>query len=371
MKYRAVIGALLCLGIIGAAAAQDTDPTPTRIFGALATPAPQDIQSEPVIPIPADDARLTTCSAPTLPNFVPQIVRPGERLVDLLVGSDLTPAQAAALNCLDDPAALPVGAVIWLPETNTPETAPETGSAAPDIVAFEASNTAPLNQEGTVFRWQARGSAAYFYPCPRDSEDCPRPFNTPPQPLAGEMSVRGFQYAGQVRYRLEVVGAEGERVAESITLDVTCSHQSLALTSGFVRCPDAPPLASFAVWQPFEGGVMLYFADTGEIYVMTRADQRVQVFRDVFEEWMPSVEYPDIPDDRFAAIRGFGVVWNQLGGPGGALGWALAREGGIDTARQPAGRLSYTTYIRGAGAAVYAVTLVPGESVGYWMQVGG
>jgi hypothetical protein len=51
------------------------------------------------------------------------------------------------------------------------------------------------------------------------------------------------------------------------------------------------------------------------------------------------------------------------------LGWALEEEIGFDSARQAAGRQSYTTYIQGPGATVYAVTLVPNTDGGYWVQV--
>jgi hypothetical protein len=297
---------------------------------------------------------------------VPHLVRPGDRLVALLAGSDLTPVQAAALNCLDDPSALPVGAVIWLPRPDMPVQTPTAGDDAPAIFLFTAADTTPLNVEGTTLRWRARGSAVYLYPCPAEGDECPRPLDVVALPLVGELNVRDFQQAGTVRYQLEVVGGDSPPVTRQIALEVACSHQSLAPDTR--RCPAAPPLATFAVSQPFEGGVMLYFGDTGEIYVLTRADQRVRVFRDTFEEWMPSVEYPNIPDERFPAIRGFGIVWNQLGGPDSPLGWATAPEGGIDAARQAAGRLSYTTYISGVGA-VYAVTFAPGEPLGWWGQV--
>ena len=61
----------------------------------------------------ANDARASTCSASTLPNFVPYVVRPGDHLADLIANTNaITVTQLAAVNCIDDPDALPVGATI-------------------------------------------------------------------------------------------------------------------------------------------------------------------------------------------------------------------------------------------------------------------
>ncbi|MBK8024279.1 MAG: hypothetical protein IPK19_23315 [Chloroflexi bacterium] len=57
-----------------------------------------------------------------------------------------------------------------------------------------------------------------------------------------------------------------------------------------------------------------------------------------------------------------------LGGEEG-LGWATAAEQGFDSARQPAGRLSYTTYVLAADEAVYAITELPDAEIGFWSVV--
>jgi hypothetical protein len=49
----------------------------------------------------------------------------------------------------------------------------------------------------------------------------------------------------------------------------------------------------------------------------------------------------------------------------------MSTEIGFDSARQPAGRTSYTTYIQGPGETVYAITEIPGMEMGYWAQVAG
>jgi hypothetical protein len=316
-----------------------------------------------------EDARLTICSAPQQPGFQPHIVRPGERLADLLTGiPNITVTQLAALNCLDDPAALPVGAVVWIPAR--PAEAVPVGEGAAQIDSFTVDALAVQNQGSITFAWETSGTRAYFYACPGDPNSaCRRPATASPVALVGELTLSDFQYAGLKRFRLEVEGG-GETVSQDITIEVTCSQPWLGSISGFSACPAEPARAVFAAWQPFAGGVMLWFSDTQEIWVLTNADHRVQVFADTFTEGEPDPAFA-APEDRYTPTRGFGKVWEVLGGPDSPLGWALAPETGFDSARQPAGTRSFTTYIQGPGATVYAVTRIPSLAVGLWTQVAG
>lgn len=325
-------------------------------------------------PTPApEDARLSICSAPKLDGFMPYVIRQGDRLADLLVGvPNISVTQLAALNCIDDPEALPVGAVIWLPNQPDMGEAAAQGAASaenPQIVDFSASAETVPNQAGITFSWEAVGDEAYFYACPtKSAEDCPRPLNATPVPLRhATPTISGFQYAGPLRYRLEVSGA-GETVTEDVTIEIMCSQHSLGAFSGFEACPTSPPMAVFAAWQPFQGGVMLWFSDTRQIWVMTNADHRVQVFDDLYQEGDPSPTEA-APEGLVTPARGFGRIWEQLGGAESALGWGMASETGFDSARQSASLRSYTTYIQGPGATIYAVTIIPQLEAGFWTQV--
>ena len=355
-----VVFLLACVAVSSVVTAQEVTPA-----------VPGTATTEPVAATPPaeDDPRLSVCTAPSLDGFVPHIVRPGERLADLLVGTaNISVTQLAALNCLDDPAALPIGAVVWVPARAAVEVSETEADTEPAIVSLTASEEAIQNQDTVTVRWEASGTEAYFYHCPPADEDaCSRPALTAVQPLQHEIALSDFKYAGPVRYRLEVRGA-GEIVTEDITLDVTCSQQWLGAMTGFEACPQEPPIAVFAAWQPFEGGVMLWFSDTQQIWVMTNSDHRVQVFEDTYVEGEPNPA-SDAPDERYTPERGFGKVWQGLGGPEGALGWALAPETGFDSARQSAGSRSYSGYIQGPGETVYAVTLIPQLEVGLWTEV--
>ncbi|HLV37357.1 MAG TPA: hypothetical protein VKY59_19720 [Spirillospora sp.] len=361
MRIRHIIAVLLPLLVTLPAGAQEATPA---VPGAV---TPQVVTATPG----PDDPRLNICTAPTLDGFVPHIIRPGERLADLLTGvPNISVTQLAALNCLDDPAALPVGAVVWVPAAGSSMALIGEADSEPEIMNFEASDLAVQNQGEITFTWEAQGAKAYFYACPGDpNSECRRPPLAMNVPLTGEITISNFRYAGLKRFRLEVRGA-GDTVTEDITIEVTCSQRWLGPVTGFSACPQSPPLAVFAAWQPFEGGIMLWFSDTREIWVMTNADHRVQVFPDTFVEGEPD-PLITAPEDRYTPVRGFGRVWAALGGEDSPLGWALAEETGFDSARQPVGSRSYTTFIQGPGDTVYAVTLIPQIGVGLWTPVAG
>jgi hypothetical protein len=375
---------LLASAIAGAALAQTATPDPSPPTPQAVTPAvPFQATAAPATVVPsANDARLAACAAPNLPNFVPYTVRYGDSfLADLLMGSTtITPTQLAALNCLDDSAHPPTGVTIWLPSDafvvapGVPPAAPEssaTGVVEPEIIRFAPDSETVLNDQGVALNWEARGDSAYLYVCSSVADiPCTRPRAAQPVALVGSIAIDHLWREGLIAFRLEVVSSESESVTQDVTVGVTCAQPSLGSSAVFL-CPEDPPLTVTAVWQPFQGGVMMWFSDTQQIYVMTNADGRVRVFQDPFIEGMPD-PVAVAPEGLLTPIRGFGQVWQALGGAeGSGLGWAMAQEIGFDSARQPAGRTSYTTHIQGPGATVYALTEVPGMEMGYWAQVAG
>lgn len=373
MRRSLYFAILLVLLVAQTAVAQTQQPvTPALPFSTSAAPAT-------VVPS-AQDARLASCAAPNAPNFLPYVVRPGDRLPDLLTGSTtVTPAQLAALNCLDTSDVVPVGATIWLPADAfvvarsgaAPEATAEADIQNAQITAFSADVESVLNDQNVTLSWQAQGAAAYVYPCPSAEEaECARPHSAQPQPLTGALTIGDFPEAGSYHFRLEVTGGETP-ATEDVTVEVACAQAWLGGVGASPRCPEDPARTVTAVWQPFQGGVMIWFSDTKQIYVMTNADGRVRVFQDTYVEGSPDPE-AIAPEGLLTPIRGFGLVWQALGGAeGSGLGWAMSTEIGFDSARQPAGRTSYTTYIQGPGETVYAITEIPGMEMGYWAQVAG
>jgi hypothetical protein len=395
MKRAATI-VLMCLLIAGAALAQEA-----TVEVPFSTPAPLSV----VTPEP-NDARTATCSASTVPNFAPYVVRPGDRLSDLIAGqTTVTVTQLAVLNCIDDPNALPVGAVIWLPALQvvaaaTPDVTTEAAveataeatieatteppaeataeatsgtlaSATVDvedmgvyIASFSASSESINNTEPVTLSWTAFGDNAYFYLCAVD--ECMRPVDAQALPLDGAITFNSFSSAGTYRYRLDVDGVGGP-MTQDVSVTVTCAQAWLGGVGSSPICPEDPPRTVYAVWQQFEHGVMLWFSDTAQVFVMDEGG-RLRVYEDNYIEGQPDPA-EQAPDGRFTPVRGFGVIWSALGGADSPLGWATTREVGYDGARQAAGHTSYTTYIQGPGSTVYAVTQLPGAEIGYWAQV--
>lgn len=375
---RLVVLLLLCLLAVGIAAAQDAASTSTPI-GPVFVPSPTftTVPTPVITPTPpGDDPRIGVCSAPFQPGWRPYRIFRNDRLADLLVGVEgLTVAQVAALNCLDDSAALPVGAVIWLPPgtaSTLAHPAPQDTSPGVDraeIVSFTASADRVRNEgQGITLSWQATGAAAYLYICPpAANQTCERPLEAQPVPLAYTTPpISGFRYAGPVRYRLEVVDGEASATRD-VTVEVVCAHEAIGEVAGFHACPVEPIRYVFTAWQPFERGVMMWISESRQIWVMTD-DQHLQIFDDRYQEGDPTPAAV-APPDRFTPQRGFGRVWEGLGGPDSRLGWALGEETGYDAGWQPAGRYSFTTYIGGPFGILYAITIIPGSSTGYWVQI--
>ncbi len=163
--------------------------------------------------------------------------------------------------------------------------------------------------------------------------------------------------------------AADSSVSQNVSVDVTCAQEWLGGVGASPRCPEDPARSIYAVWQPFEHGVMIWFSDVKQIYVMSD-DGQFRVYEDQYVEGMPD-PHEQAPNGLLTPVRGFGLLWELLGGADNPLGWAVAHEVGYDGARQAAGHTSYTTYLLAPNDIVYAITQIPGQEVGYWAQVAG
>lgn len=119
-----------------------------------------------------------------------------------------------------------------------------------------------------------------------------------------------------------------------------------------------------AAYQAFENGFMLYWFETGSIWVMTNDGQAVHY---------PTESYGTLPNDpaplstippagRYVPILGFGKVWGYYEAARDQLGWALGAETGYDT-----------SFVRtvGANGVAFVVTLPDGAPIiitddGFW-----
>ncbi len=102
------------------AALDATETVTPMVLGAIKTATLTALPPKP------EDPRPTICSAPYQEGWEASIVKAGDTLPSLMQGvGELSVTQAAALNCIDDPMALPVGSVVWLPATSTGEATAE------------------------------------------------------------------------------------------------------------------------------------------------------------------------------------------------------------------------------------------------------
>jgi hypothetical protein len=85
--------------------------------------------------------------------------------------------------------------------------------------------------------------------------------------------------------------------------------------------------------QPFENGHMFWREDNNDIYVIYEAGSLAgtfQTFPDAWSEGDPVYACAATPPaGRYQPIRGFGIVWCNLGGPNVAIGWGLEEEAGF------------------------------------------
>jgi len=121
--------------------------------------------------------------------------------------------------------------------------------------------------------------------------------------------------------------------------------------------------------QLFQKGMMIWREDTREIWVITNDSTSLQVFDD---SYMDGEADPTAspPNTFFVPKRGFGKVWAQLGGEKSVLGWGTAPEAQIGLTIQPAGRASYTSYVKLPDNIIYAATVLPNQPTGWWIKLG-
>jgi hypothetical protein len=147
------------------------------------------------------------------------------------------------------------------------------------------------------------------------------------------------------------------------------SAQTIAIANN-VSIP--PVNRVWAAWQPFERGVMMWWSDLNQVWVLINQPagsmtQNAYIYTDAWQgESAPNFGAP--PAGRFSAVRGFGRVWGLLGGPTSQLGWALAPEIGYDSASRSITNGVIT--IGGPGNTVYTVTFLPTAQAGMFNGVG-
>ncbi len=115
-----------------------------------------------------------------------------------------------------------------------------------------------------------------------------------------------------------------------------------AWVRGKLGCPTANSAITWAAWEPFERGYMLWRSDTDNVYVFNLQDgtnPSAGTWKLYTETW-PGTDPDGVglspPPGLYEPVRGFGWLWRTyLGGPGSELGWAREEEKGFCANIQP------------------------------------
>jgi hypothetical protein len=116
-----------------------------------------------------------------------------------------------------------------------------------------------------------------------------------------------------------VLLTENSQINQYVTLAIRCPHPNMLGAD----CPITQVFTQ-AAYQSFEGGHMIWRADTREIYVLFM-DGSYKTFVDTWAEGetLP-VETP--PAGRVQPVRGFGKIWSTQSDVRSRLGWAMQPE---------------------------------------------
>jgi hypothetical protein len=158
---------------------------------------------------------------------------------------------------------------------------------------------------------------------------------------------------GQTARFLLAAGAGSAVIEETLEVDLSGCSLEWFFQPPPTTCPSALPLAGVQVQQSFEGGFMLWLEQGDQILVFYTAEQAWEGFPDSYIDGTSEPESSP-PSDRYAPIRGFGLVWRENPEVQAALGWAIEPEGAYDGVQQ-AGE-DGGLYLRGRGGDILALT---------------
>lgn len=199
---------------------------------------------------------------------------------------------------------------------------PENADAAPEIVSFSVKPRAAVPGQAVAISWDARGYK--FILCRLNeaqvfTSDCWRLDNS------GEFSFTlGDDVQKYTYFHLRVEG-NGSPVSQQVGVAV-CDHAWEIPGTDPAVCPESSASVIDGVFQPFEGGMMLWREDTGRIFVFHDTGN-LQDFVDIWVTGMPE-EDPSItpPAGLYEPVRGFGLIWRDEPGVRQSLGWATEPE---------------------------------------------
>lgn len=146
-------------------------------------------------------------------------------------------------------------------------------------------------------------------------------------------------YVDNATFMLSARDAAGNVHNETLTVDIICPFTYFFGPGYDPTCPLDSMRTVQAAYQRFERGIMVWRADTSDIYVLFD-NGMVNRFKDT---WMGEViSFPEpAPDGMLQPHRGFGTVWINNPQVRVELGWATGFEESYIMRFQPSGHYKY------------------------------
>lgn len=154
-------------------------------------------------------------------------------------------------------------------------------------------------------------------------------------PRSGSLRVAVRPNADGLARFVLVVSNGIEEIAQEVHVTASCADvwffEPVPSDAG---CPIAPAVASLAVFQPFERGVMFWFAEGRTIYALFD-DNRTPAWLSLADEYRDGEPESDPnlnpPEGFVQPVRGFGLAWRSRESLRQRLGWATAPESAFET----------------------------------------
>jgi hypothetical protein len=255
------------------------------------------------------------------------------KLVDMEDGSTLVDQALPPITLVGPNTAPP-------PVVNTPVPQPGTGpTTGAQIVSFTAVPEIVARGGTVTLYWQVTGTnrvaVARMEPGGPIAEESPVSSST------GSWTITLPTYhVDRADFTLTAYDAAGNVVQGAVTVEVICPYTYFFGDPGpGIPCPLNEGGTVQAAFQAFQGGYMVWRADTSDVYVLYN-NGTVSRFKDTWTSETISVpETP--PPGMYQPVRGFGKVWDSDQYVRNALGWATTLEQGYTMQYQSSGAPKY------------------------------
>jgi len=192
---------------------------------------------------------------------------------------------------------------------------------SPQIVAFTTSPTTAAPGGQVTLAWEVKNATAIsISPLPASVNAAIA------NQMTGTTTVSiPINASGTVTIELIARNAAGQETRGAVSISIIAPPQPACQfpTSLADTCPQTQETVN-AAYQLFEQGHMIWNGNTQTIYVLF-PDGHWEAFADTWQPGDPDPVAGDLPEGLIVPVRGFGKIWEQIGGAP-VLGFATAAE---------------------------------------------